>query len=52
MGGGTCTNRNGKFPGNRGLKCGVNSSAPRSSTITSSGSRALTSGGSIYAISD
>jgi hypothetical protein len=48
LGGGTCTTGNGKVPGNGGLKCGENSSAPRSSMITSSGSEALTSGGSMF----
>jgi len=42
---GTCTTHNGKFLGNGGLKCGVNSLAPRSSTITSSGFEALNYGG-------
>jgi hypothetical protein len=40
--GGTCTNGNGKFPGNGGLKCGVNSSTLISSMITSFGSETLT----------
>jgi hypothetical protein len=35
---------NGKVQGNGELACGENSSAPRSSTITSSGSKTLTSG--------
>jgi hypothetical protein len=42
--GGTRMTENGKVEGNEELKCGVNSLAPISSTITSSGSKALTSG--------
>jgi hypothetical protein len=51
LGGGTCMNGNGKSPGNGGLKCGANSSAPRSSRITSFGSETLTSRGLMSMIS-
>jgi hypothetical protein len=37
LGARTCMIGNGKVPDNGGLKCGVKSSAPRSSMITSSG---------------
>jgi hypothetical protein len=43
-GGGTHTTRNGKVQGNGKLTRGSNSSTPRSSTITSSGSKMLTFG--------
>jgi hypothetical protein len=51
LGGGTCMIVNGKFPGNGGSKCGVNSSAPISSTITSFGCKKLTSRGLLSMIS-
>jgi hypothetical protein len=51
LGGGNPTNGNGKVSGNRGLKCGGSSPLPRSSMVTSSGSKEFNSKGLMFTIS-